>query len=111
MKKETKISVWTIILIILSLYLLVQTILWYDIRERKWDSCEEKEPSKGTPLTWDKNYTVLYNYNSEREWDSWMSCLGDYSDSLMMFNIFRIFTIFSIGLAVISWRIDLKKKA
>ncbi|MBI4095521.1 MAG: hypothetical protein HY438_01520 [DPANN group archaeon] len=103
-------KVLTIILILLTLYLIYQVWDWHALREEKWNSCEEIE--KEIPeLKFDTNINTIYSHKYERAWDSWQGCLGDYGNILMMYEIYKLLTIISIFLVLLSWRFDnLKNK-
>jgi hypothetical protein len=90
------------LLIILTAYLIVETIGYYLDREKTGKECEELS-----------NKIVVVDFNNTETWEGWQNwtiCNQEYINQFMMFEIMGIFSILSIFLAILSWRFDVLKQ-
>jgi hypothetical protein len=108
-------SIWTIVLIILSLYLIVEAVSWYNLKQDKWNECEEisNDRTRLSPLNFSLNDNSLENKYAFAEWynsaDDYGNCLENYTDAWIWYDIRKYLALTFIVLSILSWRIDNKK--
>jgi len=103
-----KISVWTILLILLSLYLLINTWIAYDEYKNEIIECEQEAQEKVQTST---PFTDMDIINMNLDQSNLLICFANNQDFEHLYFILRSVSILSIIMAIFSWRIDnLKKK-
>lgn len=100
---KSNISVLTIILIILTLYLTYSTFDYYSLKEEKWNECEKISNQKFVSLNLTSN---LEFFNWYEDMQNYPRCLNSYSSIWIVAEIKFFLSIIFISLAVISWKID-----
>ena len=90
-------------MIILALYLVIQTWNYYADKQEKWNKCEGLS----------EKIVVSNSDNTEtwEGWQNWAECNGSYTNLFMMYNMMKFLSILTIFMIIISWKFDnLKKK-
>ena len=111
-----KISVWTIVLIIISLFLISQTVMWYSDKSVKWDKCEviSNTPERVSIINFSLNDNSLENKFAFGQWhshvDDFRNCLDSYTDVWTFAILYKWITIIFIVLIALSWRTDNLKR-
>jgi heme/copper-type cytochrome/quinol oxidase subunit 2 len=105
--KGTKVTILTIIFLILSIYLIYSAFDYRAIKEKKWISCEEiSDEEPDTIFTKDSE---AYYHEGIRIFARYVSCLNDYGSDFMMYRIYEFFALVFISLTVLSWKFDNRK--
>lgn len=105
---KRKVSVWTIILILLSCYFIYQAVSFHNLRGDKWNQCEAISNDQNKPML---NLTDNLKF---LEWhgqaDDYSNCLDDYTFAWVWYDLYSLVALTFIVLTSLSWRIDYLKK-
>lgn len=116
MKEGMKISVFTIVLIVLSLWLISEAVTWNNAKKDKWNDCEaiSNDKTRLSLESFSLNDNSLNNKIRFSEWhsgaDDYGDCLDTYTDVWIWYDISKYLALISIIFTILSWRIDKLKK-
>lgn len=88
----------TIVLILLALFLILQTWNYYGDKEKTWTECEGLS----------EKIVVVNPDNTEiwEGWQKWNECNQEYINQFMMFEIMGIFSVITIAMIILSRKLD-----